>query len=97
MRNPTNGSRTSVKLAFSLGLLAVALGGPALAGDGKDASRGAKHALVTGVPGQTLPVSPRTGLVEKGPAASLGIPGLPGAWKDAVRRLVLAVHGGIGF
>ena len=81
MRNPT-------KVALSLGFLAMALGGPALAADGKDVGRGAKHAIVTSRPDHpTVPVSFRSGVVEKGPSESVGAPAPAGAWNDALMRL----------
>jgi hypothetical protein len=98
MRNRTASSQASTRVALSLGILAMALGGPALAADGKDAGRGGKRAMVTSRPGHaTLPVSPRSGVDEKGPAESVGAPASASRWNDALVRLASMLREGIRF
>jgi hypothetical protein len=89
MPHPTIRSTTSLKVALSLGFLAMTLCGPALAADGKDASRGAKGDVVRQRPDHaTLPVNARTGVEDKKPSSS---------WSDAFMRLALALREGIRF
>jgi hypothetical protein len=98
MRNRTASSQASTRVALSLGILAMALGGPALAADGKDVGRGARRAMVTSRPNHaTLPVSPRTGVGDKGPSESVGAPAPAGAWNDAFMKLASLLREGIRF
>lgn len=98
MRNPKNSSRNSMPIALTLGLLAMTLGGPAFAGNRGAADRGSKSPIVTQQPAHTtIPVSARGVTVDKAPFSSVGVPGLNGAWQDAVLRLVWMLEEGTGF
>jgi hypothetical protein len=85
-------------IALSLGLLAVTLGGPALAADGKDSDRGAKGTVVTQPPAHvTLPISLRSEVIDR--QASLMSPEkwMVGPWHHTLPRLLWTLHAGFQF
>jgi len=97
MRTPTNSSRFPAKVFLSL-VLAMTLGGPAVAGNGKEVSRGTKHAIVSSRPaGPGLPVSPRTGVVEQRPSESIDAPTAASAWDVALMTLATMLLEGMRF
>jgi hypothetical protein len=96
MRYSTNRSRTSMTIALSLALLAVTLGGPALAADAKDSGRGAKGTVVTQPAHVTLPIGVRPEVIDR--QASLSPDKwMVGPWHHTLPRLLWTLHAGFQF
>jgi hypothetical protein len=82
-----NSSRTSLRIAFSLGFLAIAVCEPALAAGQRDTSRGGKHSVVRNdpSPAPAPPLGTKVGVIEKAPHASVGA-------SSALIRLLLTLR-----